>query len=166
MELRRLKEWPLLVNATTALVFLRFGQSLLADVSHPARFTFILARLLLIILAWLFAVVRDAESLAEKLGEPLRTLVLTLSVTGTEVMTLGLDPIDITMLSLTLVLSTMTFSNSRTNVLPGSVHLLLLFACLLPIFFSDDRGTGPDSLLSTETRVSSGRSSAIRFLVV
>lgn len=74
-----------MVNAATALAFLLFGRSLLADLSHPARFAFILARLLLIILAWLFAVVRDAESLAEKLGEPLGTLVLTLSVSGTEV---------------------------------------------------------------------------------
>ncbi len=47
---------------------------------------------------------------------------------------LGLDPIDVTMLSMTLVLSTMTFSSSRTNVLLGAVHLLLFFAYLLLIF--------------------------------
>lgn len=47
---------------------------------------------------------------------------------------LSLVPVDITMLALTLVLSTLTLSSSRTNVLPGSVRLLLLFACLLPIF--------------------------------
>lgn len=81
-----LKEWPLSVNLATTLVFSVFGQSLLADLSHPLRFTLILAWLLLIILASLFAVVRHAESLAEKLGEPLGTLVLTLAVTGIEVM--------------------------------------------------------------------------------
>jgi Ca2+/H+ antiporter len=32
------------------------------------------------------------------------------------------------------VLSTMTFSNSRTNVLLGSVHLLLFFSYLMLIF--------------------------------
>lgn len=81
-----LKEWPLSMNLATALVFIVFGQSLLADLSHPVRFTLILTWLLLIILASLFAVVRHAESLAEKLGEPLGTLVLTLAVTGIEVM--------------------------------------------------------------------------------
>ena len=44
---------------------------------------------------------------------------------------LGLSPIDVTLLSLTLVLSTMTFSSSRTNVLLGSVHLLLFFSYLM-----------------------------------
>ena len=47
---------------------------------------------------------------------------------------LGLDMVDITLLSLTLVLSNMTFSSSRTNVLLGAVHLLLFFAYLLLIF--------------------------------
>lgn len=47
---------------------------------------------------------------------------------------LGLDAVDITILALTLVLSNMTFSNSRTNVLLGAVHLLVFFAYLLLIF--------------------------------
>jgi Ca2+:H+ antiporter len=81
-----LQEWPLLVNLATTLVFLIFGQSLLADLSHPVRFTVILTWLLLTMLISAFAVVRHAESLAEKLQEPLGTLVLTLSVTGIEVM--------------------------------------------------------------------------------
>ena len=74
------------MSLATTLVFLVFGKSLLADLSHPVRFTLILTWLLLIILFSVFAVVRHAESLAEKLGEPLGTLVLTLSVTGIEVM--------------------------------------------------------------------------------
>jgi len=47
---------------------------------------------------------------------------------------LGLNMVDITLLSLTLVLSNMTFSSSHTNVLLGAVHLLLFFAYLLLIF--------------------------------
>ena len=86
MGMGLLQEWPLLINLATTLVFLVFGQSMLADLSHPARFTLILTWLLLTILFSLFAVVRHAESLADKLGEPLGTLVLTLSVTGIEVM--------------------------------------------------------------------------------
>jgi len=86
MAIRLLEEWPLSMNLVTTLVFLVFGQRLLSDLSHPVWFTLILTWLLLIILFSIFAVVRHAESLAEKLGEPLGTLVLTLSVTGIEVM--------------------------------------------------------------------------------
>jgi Ca2+:H+ antiporter len=86
IALRLLEEWPLLVNLATTQVFLIYGKSLLADLSHPVWFTLILSWLLLIILFSVFAVVRHAECLAEKLGEPLGTLVLTLAVTGIEVM--------------------------------------------------------------------------------
>jgi Ca2+:H+ antiporter len=86
MGIGLLQEWPLLVNLATLLVFLVYGQRLLSDLAHPVRFTLILSWLLLIILTSVFAVVRHAESLADKLGEPLGTLVLTLSVTSIEVM--------------------------------------------------------------------------------
>lgn len=84
--LKLLQEWPLAMNLVTTLAFLVFGRSLLADLSHPVWFTLILTWLLLIILFSIFAVVRHADSLAEKLGEPLGTLVLTMAVTGIEVM--------------------------------------------------------------------------------
>lgn len=86
MAMGLLQEWPLLVNLATTQAFLIYGQRLLADLSHPIWFTLILGWLLLIILTSIFAVVRHAECLAEKLGEPLGTLVLTLAVTGIEVM--------------------------------------------------------------------------------
>lgn len=86
IALKLLQEWPLAMNLATTLVFLVFGSRMLADLSHPFRFTLILTWLLLIILFSVFAVVRHAESLAAKLGEPLGTLVLTLAVTGIEVM--------------------------------------------------------------------------------
>jgi len=86
MALGLLGEWPLLMNLATTVVFLVFGPRLLADLSHPVRFTLILTWLFLIMLVSVFAVVRHAECLAEKLGEPLGTLALTLSVTGIEVM--------------------------------------------------------------------------------
>jgi Ca2+:H+ antiporter len=76
-----LQEWPLLFNFFTTVAFLRYGQYLLADLEHPLSFTFVLTWLLLTILSSLFAVVRHAESLAEKFGEPMGTLVLTLGVT-------------------------------------------------------------------------------------
>jgi len=60
--------------------------------------------------------------------------VLTFGLLAHKPIILGLDPVDTTLLSLTLVLSTMTFSSSRTNALLGAVHLLLFFAYLLLIF--------------------------------
>ena len=81
-----LQEWQLPMNLATTAVFLVYGQSLLADLAHPVWFTLILTWLLLIILFSIFAVVRHAETLAQKLGEPVGTLVLTLAVTGIEVM--------------------------------------------------------------------------------
>ncbi len=81
-----LREWPLLMNLATTALFLVFGHQLLADLAHPLRFAFVLTWLLITILSAVFAVVRHAESLAALLGEPLGTLVLTLSITGIEVM--------------------------------------------------------------------------------
>ena len=81
-----LEEWPLSASVLTTLAFLAFGQRLLADLAHPVWFTAILAWLLLVVLFSVFAVVRHAEMLAGKLGEPLGTLVLTLAVTAIEVM--------------------------------------------------------------------------------
>jgi Ca2+:H+ antiporter len=83
------REWPLLINLTTTALFFGFGPGWLADLSNPAWFTFILLWLFSAILLSALAVVRHAESLAVKLGEPLGTLVLTLSVIGIEVMMIG-----------------------------------------------------------------------------
>ena len=79
------KEWPLFISVVTAALFLAFGEPWLADLSHPAWFTFVLGWLFAVILVSAFAVVRHAELLAGKLGEPLGTLILTLAVTGIEV---------------------------------------------------------------------------------
>jgi Ca2+:H+ antiporter len=67
-------------------LFLGFGSTWLADLSQPAWFALLLTWLFAAILLSAGAVVRHAESLAVKLGEPLGTLVLTLSVVGIEVM--------------------------------------------------------------------------------
>ena len=66
--------------------FLAFGTGWLADLSGTAWFALMLGWLFAAILLSAFAVVRHAEALAERLGEPLGTLVLTLAVTGIEVM--------------------------------------------------------------------------------
>jgi Ca2+:H+ antiporter len=80
------EEWILGAAFATTALFLLFGKGWLSDLSNPLWFTLILVWLFAIILSSAFAVVHHAESLAVRLGEPLGTLVLTLSVIGIEVM--------------------------------------------------------------------------------
>ena len=46
------------------------------------------------------------------------------------------------MLSLTLVMSILTFSTPRTNLLLGAVHLLLFFAYLMLMFEEHSHNIG------------------------
>ncbi len=78
-------EWTLVVNFATTALFLLFGPRWLADLSHPAWFGFVSLWLFLVMILAAFAVVRHAEALAERLGEPYGTLTLTLAITGIEV---------------------------------------------------------------------------------
>ena len=54
-------------------------------------------------------------------------------ITGTHVV-LGLDGTEMVLLVLTLVLSTITFSGVRTNMLQGAVHLVVFVVFLVLIF--------------------------------
>ena len=80
------QEWSLIISLLTSLLFLLFGGDWLADLSNPFWFAFILIWLFVVSLLSAFAIVRHAESLATILGEPLGTLILTLSVIGVEVL--------------------------------------------------------------------------------
>jgi Ca2+:H+ antiporter len=80
------QEWLLGAAFATTALFLLFGKGWLADLSNPLWFTLMLVWLFGIIMSSAFAVVHHAECLAVRLGEPLGTLVLTLSVIGIEVM--------------------------------------------------------------------------------
>src|SRR5690242_11570980 len=83
----RLKqEWPLLVSIVTAGAFLALAGALPGNLENTAWFVVVFAWLLGTILLSAFAIVRHAEALAVRLGEPMGTLVLTLAVTGIEVM--------------------------------------------------------------------------------
>jgi Ca2+:H+ antiporter len=80
------REWPLLVSVATTVLYLVFGKAWLADLSGTAWFACMLSWLFGAVLVSAFAVVRHAEGLAERLGEPYGTLVLTLSMSGMEMM--------------------------------------------------------------------------------
>ena len=80
------REWPLLVSVATTALFLVFGKGWLADLSGTAWFGCMLGWLFGAVMVSAFAVVRHAEGLAERLGEPYGTLVLTLSMSGMEMM--------------------------------------------------------------------------------
>jgi len=79
-------EWALAVNLATTGLFLVFGAGWLADLSSASWFAFVSLWLFAAMFLSAFAVVRHAEALALKLGEPYGTLILTLAVTGIEVM--------------------------------------------------------------------------------
>jgi Ca2+:H+ antiporter len=60
--------------------------------------------------------------------------VLTISLALNKKVELGLQGADMILLLLTLAVSIVTFSSNRTNVLQGSVHLVLFLAYLMLIF--------------------------------
>jgi Ca2+:H+ antiporter len=84
MILRR--EWPLLLSYGTAAVFYLFHQQMLERMEGPLWATLAFAWLFVVILLSAFAVVRHSEIVASIVGEPYGTLILTLAVTGIEVM--------------------------------------------------------------------------------
>ena len=78
-------EWPLAIGVVSTVLFLIFGTSWLANLGNPVWAVILFAWLFVAILISAFGVVRHADCLAVKLGEPLGTLILTLAVIGMEV---------------------------------------------------------------------------------
>ena len=80
-----LKEGPFVAGALTTALFLLYGKAWLADLSSPLL-TFVLFGWLFLAMLWgAFGVVRHADCLAELLGEPYGTLILTVAVITIEV---------------------------------------------------------------------------------
>lgn len=79
-------EWPLALSLLTMALFFLFGHAWMARLANPAVFSLLFSWLFAVILLSAFAVVRHADHLAHLLGEPLGTLMLTLAVSGIEVM--------------------------------------------------------------------------------
>ncbi|MCH9718273.1 MAG: calcium:proton antiporter [Actinomycetia bacterium] len=79
-------EWTWLIVAATAVLFSLFGSQWTSNLSSFGEVAVIFGWLFVVILLAAFNVVRHAEALAVKLGEPLGTLILTLSVISIEVL--------------------------------------------------------------------------------
>ena len=82
------QEWFLGVTLATCLVFLLKGEALTHGGARPLLLGLAVAWLFTVILGAAISVVRHAEVLAHRLGEPYGALILTLSVTAIEVMSL------------------------------------------------------------------------------
>jgi Ca2+:H+ antiporter len=83
------REATLLVSALSALLFSTVGAAWLDDLSNLLWMGATLVWLFTLILASAFAVVRHADRLAARLGEPYGTLILTLSVISIEIVTIS-----------------------------------------------------------------------------
>lgn len=81
-----LREWPLAFNVATAAAFAICSTVWFTHLDNSVWLIVMMLWLVGAIACSAFAIVRHAEDLAVLLGEPLGTLVLTLAVTGIEVM--------------------------------------------------------------------------------
>src|SRR6266566_2652600 len=78
-------DFPLLIGLVTVAIFFAAGSQLVEIIAHPARLIGVFIWLFAVILWSAICVVRHAECLAVKLGEPYGTLILTLSAISIEV---------------------------------------------------------------------------------
>lgn len=82
-------EWLLAVSLVTSVVFLLAGQQLTQGLDSTPKLVLLLLALFLVIVGSAMSVVRHADKLAESLGEPYGTLILTLSITSIEVVSIS-----------------------------------------------------------------------------
>src|ERR1700761_6628117 len=82
-------EWFLAVSYGACLVFLIWGKALTAALDNPLVLGVVLVGLFAAALGSIMSVVRHADMLAIRLGEPFGTLILTLSVVAIEVVSIS-----------------------------------------------------------------------------
>lgn len=135
---------PLVILAKQLAVPLEYGTRTLG--APPILSGFLVAILILApeAISAVRAAVRNQlqRSVNILLGSVLATIgltipaVLTIGLITGKTIYLGLNTTDTILLLLLLALSTLTFSNNRTNALLGAVHLLLFLAYLMLMFES------------------------------
>jgi len=79
-------EFSLIIGVVTAAIFLWFGSRLIENLEHPGAMGVVFLWLFVAVLWSAISVVRHADCLAIKCGEPYGTLILTLSAITIEVM--------------------------------------------------------------------------------
>ena len=82
-------EWFLGISLASCLAFAVAGKALESALANPLVLAFVLCWLFAAILGSAMSVVRHAEHIAARLGEPYGTLILTLSVTFIEVVSIS-----------------------------------------------------------------------------
>ncbi len=158
-------EMPLWLGIVTTLVLMSIGADWFADLSDPLVY-FVLFAWLFAVMLWLsFAVVRHADCLAIKLGEPYGTLILTVSVISIEVImiaavmltgdkspTLGRDTLfSVVMivlnglLGLTLLIGALKYKEQSYNLQGASAYVGVLLpmaglGLILPRFMTSAPG--------------------------
>jgi Ca2+:H+ antiporter len=83
------REWFLGISIGSCLLIAALGDTLRTGFDQPAWLLLVFAWLFAVVLGSAFAVVRHAEHLADLMGEPYGTLILTLSVTSIEVVSIA-----------------------------------------------------------------------------
>jgi Ca2+:H+ antiporter len=83
------EEWFLAISVLTSLAVLGFEGALFEQLSDPFWLGFVFFMLFAAVLGSALSVVRHADHLAEELGEPYGTLILTLAITSIEVMAIS-----------------------------------------------------------------------------
>ncbi len=79
------REWPLVLAVLTLISALLAKSWIASALDQPVLLILMLTTLCLVILTAAVAIVRHADELAHRLGEPAGTLLLTLAITGLEV---------------------------------------------------------------------------------
>src|SRR5438105_8190114 len=157
--------FPLLIGLVTVAIFFAAGSQLVEIIAHPARLIGVFIWLFAVILWSAMCVVRHAECLAVKLGEPYGTLILTLSAISIEVVmistamlhgannpTLGRDAIFAVVMialnglvGLSLLLGGLRYREQYYNLQGVNSYLnvimtLAVLGLVFPIFTTSTRG--------------------------
>jgi Ca2+:H+ antiporter len=158
-------EFPLLIGLATSAMFLALGDQLHEVTTHPLPLVGIFVWLFAVILWSALCVVRHADCLAIKLGEPYGTLILTLSAISIEVVmistamlhgannpTLGRDAIFAVIMialnglvGLSLVLGGLRYREQHYNIQGVNAYLNVIMALavlglVLPNFTTSTSG--------------------------
>ncbi|MAB12463.1 MAG: calcium:proton antiporter, partial [Parvibaculum sp.] len=159
------REWMLAVAILTSLVFLFFGSYLFQGLSNGIWLGVLFVWIFAVVLGAAVGVVRHAEALSEKLGEPYGTLVLTVSIALIEVLSItaimmhgGENPTLVRdtlfsvvmivmggMVGLSLLLGALrhheqSFNLQGANAYLGVIVPLAVFSLILPDFTKSTEG--------------------------